>query len=137
MLECFVCLAAKGVVRDAETNTISVFSILEQIGAVGFPFIFQELGVLALWRRSQEDPSSFDLVFSITNNNTRLGQETTVRIAFEQGTVHRSIITLQGVVVAEPGELRFSFSQNGAQVATYAIVVRPPEHRVVETHDVT
>lgn len=129
MLQCFCCVAAKGVIRDTETNNISVFSILEQIGPAGFPFVIQDLALLALWRRSNDDPPEFDVEIILQNNSIDLHRGR-LHVDFGPNPVNRSIITFQGVIVAEPGTLRFSLTEAGVERASYQILIRPPETRV-------
>jgi len=37
MIKCQIALLARWIIRDVETNTISVFSIVEQINILAFP----------------------------------------------------------------------------------------------------
>jgi hypothetical protein len=126
MPECFCCLAAKGVVRDVATNTISVFSILEQLGAAGFPFFIQEMAVLALWRRLEGEPQAFDLELIVRNNETQL-HRAPVRVDFGTGRGHRTIINIQGLLVKEPGELTFLLLDATATYGSYVVTIPPPE----------
>jgi hypothetical protein len=44
-------VAARGLTVDAQTNTLTLFAVLEEIGAPHFPAAVFELGVVTLWRR--------------------------------------------------------------------------------------
>jgi hypothetical protein len=126
-----ICLAAKGVSRDAESGTISVFSIFEQITPVGLPAFIPEAAVFALWRRDAGDPPNNPMRFEIRNNETLiLGTDWTV--GFGDAPLNRSIIGLAGVVIREPGDLHFQFVHADAVVARYTIQVNAPAPQVVE-----
>jgi hypothetical protein len=130
MPRAMLCLAAKGVIRDAETNNISIFSLLETMTPQGFPAFMQELSVFVLWQRQPEDPPGIDVQFR-TLNNAHLLHELVVHVAFGEGQMHRSIITLVGLVLTEPGHLTFTFAVNGAEIARYDIAISPPQAQVV------
>ena len=127
------CLAAKGVVRDADSNNISVYNIIEQLNPEAFPGIFPELSLLGIWRRvDNEGPSDLQLV--ITNNQHQLS-DSVVRLDFGTTTRSRTIVSLQGMPVLEPGRLRFEFRQHGALLSSYEIVVDPAAPRVQAVGD--
>lgn len=44
-------VAARGLTIDAHTNNLTLFAVLEEIGAPHFPAAVFELGVVTLWRR--------------------------------------------------------------------------------------
>ena len=48
MIQLKLLLCAQGVVRDADSNNVSAFNILESIQAAGFPMFIQQLDILAL-----------------------------------------------------------------------------------------
>ena len=129
-MQSIICLAAKGVVRDAETGTISVYSILEQINAEGFPFFVQELALLAMWKREQDDPADIDLRVNVRNNNRVLSNEP-FRVAFGEMPLNRSIVNVRGLVVHEPGEVHFEFLRDNQVIAHYSVDVRAPAPRAV------
>jgi len=114
-----LCLAAKSVIRDAETGTISVYSILEQLNAEGFPFFLQELAVLGMWRRDADDVPDIDLQVRVRNND-RVLLTGPVRVAFADKPLHRTIVNLRGLV----GQVHFEFVRDGNVTASYSIDVQ-------------
>lgn len=119
-----LCLAAKGVIRDARTNSISVFNIIEEVTPQGFPVLFQEIAFLGVWMNDApfgSVPTSVN--FNLILNGRKISsQEMTVRI--ESGRIHRHIIAVQGLVVTEPGELRAEFESNGDVFSSYSVYIR-------------
>lgn len=51
MAEHVFTVVARGHAVDAQTNTLTLFCVLEQIGSPQVPFAFPELTVATLWRR--------------------------------------------------------------------------------------
>lgn len=125
MLSPLVALVARGVVRDAETNTISVFSIMERLTPVGFPLFIPEMAFLVMWTKAAGDPDQFGIEFVVNNNATQL-MRGPFQVDFAGTPIHRSILRAQGMVVNEPGALRFSAFHNAAEIAHYEIVVAAP-----------
>lgn len=125
-----ICLAAKGLVRDVETNTISVFGILEQLNPDALPAFIPEAGVFVLWRRvGNEGPS--DVTFVCRNNQLELARQV-IRVDFENQQACRSLIGLRGMPVHEAGSVSFEFRQDGVDqpLALYEIMITPPRARV-------
>jgi len=118
-----LCFAAKGVIRDAETGTISVYSILEQLNAEGFPFFMQEMGVLGVWKREAGDAADIDLQVRIRNND-RVLLNGPVRVAFADKQLHRTIVNFRGLVVQEVGQVHFEFVRNDNVIASYSIDIQ-------------
>src|SRR5690349_7449303 len=126
MPEVLVCLAARALVRDGESNAYSVFSIFEGLKPQGFPAIVPEVGVLLMLRRLDGDPNSIDLTFAASNNATVL-HRTAINLVFDGKPFARSTVTIGGLVIREPGVLRFSFARadSGAEVASFTVLVDP------------
>jgi len=48
-------VAARGLTIDAQTNTLTLFAVLEEIGAPHLPAAVFELAVITLWRRKPDE----------------------------------------------------------------------------------
>lgn len=125
MLRSIVFFAAKGVIRDANTNNISAFSILESLQGETLPFFIQELGVFAMWRRDAGDPGSYELQF-VVRNNEELYNSMTVGINFDRALAHRTTVNVGGIVVREAGKLSFEFRLGDEVLASYVMDVTAP-----------
>jgi hypothetical protein len=120
-----VCLVAGAVVRDAESNRISVFSILEQIASEGFPVLVPELGVLALWHKESADPNEIELHFRIKNNEVEVFSSP-VTLNFSESDVNRTIVSIRSLLIATPGPLTFEFVRNEDVIGSYEVIVKAP-----------
>ena len=117
-----LCLAAEGVIRDAETNTISVFNILERITATGFPLFIQRLTFFALWERALEDPERTMGHFRAELGGRDL-HTIDLPIDFQGRLLNRTTIRIAGLVVPQPGSLRFSIALEDGTTASYTVEV--------------
>jgi hypothetical protein len=124
-----VCLAAKGVVRDAATNTISVYAIIEDLLPEGFPFLIQEMAVLSIWRRDSNEAGQYDLTLSIELNGKVLNA-TEVQVDFQKALANHTIINIGGMIIPESGVLRFVFQRGDTMVAEYGVAIAAPAPRI-------
>lgn len=120
-----LCIAAGAVLHDTQTNGISLFNIIEEVSAGGFPMFLPQIGVLAIWERDAGDPENVDVTFFLRNNAHQLFT-TALTLAFAAGTRNRSMLTIGQVVVQEPGRLTMEFRRGDDVVASYAVRVVPP-----------
>jgi hypothetical protein len=126
-----ICFAARGIVRDAESGTISAYSILEDLRPAGFPAVLPEAAVFVLWKREAHEPAAVDLQFQLVNNDTALAGSPW-HIDFANGLTNRTVVNLQGVVLSNPGTLSFNFLRDDAVIASYTVTVAAPPARVAE-----
>jgi hypothetical protein len=120
-----LCLAARGIIRDATTNNVSVFSILEQFNAAGFPVVVPNVECLVVWQREAGDDALVPLTLKVMNNNVELASAD-VTVEFGQAQRHRTMVTFNAIVIREPGNLRFEFVRDDAVLASYSIEVAAP-----------
>ncbi len=115
-------LCAESVVRDAETNSISVFNILEDIAASVFPLFLQKLVFFALLERDEEDPAEYDLRFVVEHPSQDLFNAS-FHIDFQGRLRTRAIVNLQGLVIPAPGPITFRLRSESDELASYTIGV--------------
>ena len=123
-MQCTLCFAARHVVRDARSNNISAFFILEEFRVEGLPAFVPELSILAVWFREATDPERIELEFRARINDRRLSTlAVVVQFASEAPARHRSIVALANTVLMEPGTLHFEFLRQETVIASYSIPV--------------
>ncbi|MDD5681270.1 MAG: hypothetical protein PHI59_08545 [Candidatus Omnitrophica bacterium] len=129
MIKSTIMLCAEGIVRDTESNNISVFNILEQFTSEGFPLFIQKFYVFNYLERELADPSQIDCQVIITNNNAELAS-VPIHIDFLDKLRNRAIVTVNGLAILNPGRLTARMMLNGVELGSYKIDVvssRPPE----------
>jgi hypothetical protein len=118
-------LVAVAVLRDAETNQISVFSIMEQLSAAGIPFYLPNASFYALWHREASDPTEKKGVFTVSINGSAL-HTGEIALSFGDALLNRTLINVNGIVIPQAGRLRFLADFGDGLQADFSIDVVPP-----------
>jgi len=101
-------IACVRMIVDASSNNISCIEVLEQLSVASFPNVFPEVAIVWCIAREANEPEAVPARFHIYLNETQL-YEAAVEVAF-QGTLRtRAIVRLAGLVITNPGQLRFEF----------------------------
>jgi hypothetical protein len=125
-----LCLAARAVIRDSETNAVSVFQLLDNISPRALPLILPDASVLAVWEREEGDPDLINLEFTI-HNGTQVNV-TQVIVDWAGATVNRFIINIAELLISEPGQMAFSFRRDGNVLASYSFRVAAPPAQAIQ-----
>jgi hypothetical protein len=120
MITCKLLLCAQGVVRDADSGNVSVFNIMENIQAAGFPFFIQQMVVFALFERLREDSTQYEILFRLSMGTTELFT-TPLAIDFQDKLRNRTTLHIRGLVVPQPGVLRVSAELGDTILGTYEV----------------
>lgn len=101
-------IACVRMIVDASSNNISCIEVLEQLSVASFPNVFPEVAIVWCIAREANEAEAVPARFHIYLNETQL-YEAPVEVAF-QGTLRtRAIVRLAGLVITNPGRLRFEF----------------------------
>jgi hypothetical protein len=122
MLTPILMVCSEAVSRDAETNTISIFTIFENFNSPSFPLLIPKLVVFNLFERVSDDPQIFDCTVRVLINELQL-HEVPIRINFEDKMKSRTILTVGGLLIPNPGILTFNFIHDTRTIAQYKIEV--------------
>jgi len=132
MIRPVTCLVSQWVVRDGDTNNLSVFNILEGVTAQGFPFFIQHVAFLVIWERDAEDISRPSVQIRIELEGNQL-YEQSLDADFQDKLKNRMVIRIGGLVVSQPGKLTFSASPSTGASAKYTINVIATESAIGTT----
>ncbi len=104
-LKYFIC--SQGSSIDKDTNTVSLFNIVEEFGISKLPFTFPYLVLTCfLENKESEKINKFDFVLKIINNKKEILQEKFV-IYFGDKYFHKLRINIPNMLIEEFGELKF------------------------------
>lgn len=120
MLRSRLMLMAQGVVRDAETNVISVYNIFEDISAVGFPFFIQSFFVLTFFTKETVDPNELECLVEIRNNENLIAS-IPARLNFQNSLRNRLISQIRGIAIPAPGTLTARIMYNDAEIISCSL----------------
>lgn len=122
MISCQLLVCAKGVVRDVETGGISVFNILEDIQAGGFPLFMPEMAILAFFEREQADPAQHTIRFRLAIGQTEVFGSS-LEIDFRDKLRNRSIVQVFGLPIPHPGFMKLSAEDGDKVLLTYTMII--------------
>jgi hypothetical protein len=111
-----------------EDNTITVYSILENVQAQGGPVFLQDLSVLAMLKRAPTDPVQCDLSFEI-RGASKSPMTSKVRVDFQKGLKNRTVIKIRGLLVDKPGSVWFRLLHGGKEIASCYFDVAFPQEK--------
>ena len=117
-----ICLVAQGVIRDGETNNISVFNLLESIMAEGLPVLVPQLCFFVLWEREPDEAAVHQATLSLRLDQREL-LTTGARVDFQAFTRARSINNIAGLVLPTVGSLVFEMRIENGPSATYTVTI--------------
>ena len=120
MIKSKIMLCAKGVIRDTDTNNITVYSIIENINAIEFPVIFPEITILNIFEKSTSDEDLAEEKL-ILKQGKQILFEKKFKINFQKKKRLRMIIYLQNIAIQRPGVLNFICYINNKKVDNYTI----------------
>lgn len=111
MIRHILSLVAEQVIRDGDTNVVSIINLLEGlVAAEGFPFGFPRLAFLSIWERDPEDPDSFPFRFTAEFNGQVMLEKVGQQMNFRGRRRNRTTIAIGGLVMPRAGHLTLTFA---------------------------
>jgi hypothetical protein len=98
-------LAGQMLIRDAETNAVSIIGLQEEINATGFPAFHPNIHILAILERESDDPVDIKCELTLMLEDEILGTYP-MTLAFQEKLRTRALILVQGIVIPRPGSLQ-------------------------------
>ncbi|HEV3219441.1 MAG TPA: hypothetical protein VGZ48_06690 [Candidatus Acidoferrales bacterium] len=120
-----ICFLAEGLIRDAESNSMSAFNIVEGITPAGLPLFVQKLAFFVLWEREPAEPERVEGQFHVLMGEERLSAANVV-VEFAGLRRSRSIVYVNGLVIPRPGTIIFRIDLAGGGRGEYGIEIEPP-----------
>jgi len=109
---------AKSSSVDSKTNQLSLFHVLDEIGAPSFPLHLQSVCIAALFEREPDDAlvQSYSLVIKLDGG---LLASFTMTIDFTGARRNRSVNTIQGLTIPATGAVTIAIVQKGKILAEW------------------
>ena len=120
MLSARLNFPAENVSIDQTTQEVSAIGIIANgMKAVSYPLFARRLCYLVFWDRVAEDATDYDGVFSLKLGGAEIaGARITLNFGAE--LVHRTLVRIEGIMIAAPGTLEFSVVAGGV-TASYSV----------------
>lgn len=111
MIRCRLAVCAEGTTRDATTNAVSIFNIIEDVQAAGFPLFVPKLESIFFLGRDDADPQQPQ--GSLRISGPQLDLTFPLTIDFQGHRKTRSFVRIEGLVIPAAGRIRFEVHLDG------------------------
>ncbi len=134
-------LVARGVIRDATSNNVSVFDILEQINPDRLPAAFGRLTVFLLVGRTSGKPRKYPIRLRALQPTGKeiFAHETVADL--QRAVRSRIFANLQNLLLEVPGTIEFvsewKKGRNWEALARYPVQVTEPKHQAAGKNKMT
>jgi hypothetical protein len=124
-------LCAESSALDQRRNTLCAFHILDNLYVPLFPFVIQRISILASAGRSTEEPSLIQARLVVTLGESKIF-ECPVALNFAQRSMMRTIIEIGGLLIPQPGRLKFAVFRETEEISSYSVPVERIQGPTVE-----
>lgn len=133
MIRSSLMFCADSIIRDSETNTISAFSIIEEIAPEGLPLYLTRFTVFALLHRDTRDRTVIKCTLRISIGDKILFEQP-VKVNFQNKKRNRTIVNIRGLVIPDFGTLEISLLLDQNLLNKFETLVHEPRKPKVDTH---
>jgi len=104
-MKTLISLCCDDIIRDAETNSISIHSIIEEITGEGFPLVLPRFCIFYLFEKENGDVNSkaHTLIISLDEKEVH---RLPITVDFQDKGRSRNIIKIGGFAFLNPGSLK-------------------------------
>jgi hypothetical protein len=121
-MELLFLICAESASIDQGTKRLSLFNIVEEIGALAFPGTVQSAALVMMAERQSHEPDQPTFNLSLLLNAKRL-HSTSLVVQFQQQMRCKVIASMNGVPLSGPGRLEIDVEYNGKSLGRWPIQV--------------
>ena len=122
MIRSKLMLCADNVVRDAETNNISVFNIFEEFPLEALPALIPRFAILNILERDDDDDDEISCTLEMNLSGADIFTQQ-FDISFQDKNRTRSIVHIGGLPLSRPGTLKVALRLGESLLGEYRIGV--------------
>jgi hypothetical protein len=122
-------LCAQTIIRDAETNNLSLINLLEDITTETLPALLPNFGVLITFERDSGDAPILTGTLNITLNDEPIFDHG-LTVNFLELSRTRQMINISSFPLPKPGLIKLKFEAENKVEATYFIRINEPRTQV-------
>ena len=108
MINSTACVLCENIVRDGDTNTVSLISLIEQLHSPAFPLFLHKVGALISLLREEGDPDNVQLTMRMLIDDREVFRNN-VQVGFQGRRQTRAIFRFNGIIIPNPGHGRIEF----------------------------
>ena len=101
----FICAESSSL--DVQSGRVSIFHILDEVSATALPIFMASAATVVLFEREPDDPQVLEALLSVALNGNELAK-LPINIDFQDKPRHRSLGTIQGMMIPNAGTVSFS-----------------------------
>ena len=123
MIKCKLMLCAQAMIVDALSNSISIFSVIEEMHLPSTPGVLVHLNTLCMLERDPDDeshPADIYVEFGMIGSDM---QRFPLEVNFEDKFMTRSISKIQGISIPAPGQLRVALVRDQNVLSSWDIPI--------------
>lgn len=113
MIKCLLAVCAQSVLRDADTNTVSIISILEELNLPSVPGILASLTAVFFLQREPADADRQEMIVRVAFADQSI-QDFPVTVDFQGKLRSRAFVTIGGLPITGPGILKVGLAASGS-----------------------
>lgn len=125
----FIC--ADNILRDSQTNTMTIISVIEEIHPDIYPVLIPRLAILLILERDPEDANNPDVRLLITQGDKEIFNDS-MNVDFQGKPRTRSIVMIGGMALPQPGDLRLQAIYEDRILGNYVIEIPVPKRLQVQ-----
>ncbi len=108
MIRSTACVLCENIVRDGDTNTVSLISLIEQLHSPMFPLFLHKVGVLISLIREDADPDQVQMTMRLLIDDREVFTNN-FPLSFQGRRQTRAILRFNGIIIPNPGQGRIEF----------------------------
>jgi hypothetical protein len=126
-MECLFLLCAESASVDTGTNRLSIFNVIEEISAAGFPAIVQNLTTVAMFSKKKSESGKVTVTVRIETDKSQQAN-LPIELDFQGKDRIRLIAGLQNVQISGKQAVRVSIIHKKTLLAFWPIAVNVVGH---------
>ncbi len=134
MLNVKIMVFSDEILRDKDSDKISLINIIHDINSPSFPILLGSLCILIVFDREEITPLDLDGNLYISNNDALLFKGS-LKANFENKKVNRQVIKIINLMIPNPGKLKAAFEMSDGTASEYSIMVNQIGETRIEAID--
>lgn len=133
MISCRLALCAEAVIKDADTESLSVFNIFDELVPSGFPFTLPKMTCLFFVHYDGKEGTVVPASLIITKGETEFFKRP-IEIDFRQRRTSKLVFYFHGIPFDGPGTVRVALIYEAREVGGWSFVIKdaPVEEKKVQ-----
>lgn len=121
-MKTIISLCSEDIIRDADTNSISIHNIIEELNVESIPFIIPKLSLFYLFQKEKGDENKYETTLTLKIGEKEL-QTFKIPINFQGKERTRNTIKIGGLPISLPGYLTVELKHSNNTLSELSIPI--------------